>query len=101
MIRQFVFSLLVLAIAAPALAADEKAKTASDQDDPIGRKLSEQIGPFLQTPFVPFNFKVEARSRWKKEYDRLTVDEKSDYCIFQLRNESWYETGKFYDDRPY
>ena len=45
MIRQIAVSLLVFAIVASALAADEKAKAATpnDQDDPIGRKLSERI----------------------------------------------------------
>ncbi|MEI8376673.1 MAG: hypothetical protein WCJ35_27980 [Planctomycetota bacterium] len=103
MIRRAIFVAFLVCIATPAFAADEKAKAAppSDQDDPIGCKLSERIGPFLQTPFVPFNFEVEARMRWKKEYDRLAVDEKIHYCVFQLRNESWYETGSFYTDAPY
>ena len=57
--------------------------TPSDQDDPIGRKLSEQIGPWPEMQ--------EKREAWKKEYQRLTVDEKIHYCIFQLRNEDWME----------
>ena len=103
MIRRAIFAAFLVCIAAPALAADEKAKTASDQDDPIGRKLSDRIGPYLG-PFRPgpLRFLTDAEARdarkqqeawrkkegaWEKEYQRLAVDEQVHYCIFQLRNE--------------
>ncbi len=97
MIRPAIFTILFLWIAAPTLAANEKAKA---DDDPIGRKLSERIGPFVQRLPVFWTTDKEYGA-WKKEYERLTVDEKIRYCIFQLRNESWYETDTFYRDAPY
>ncbi len=107
MFRRIALSLLVFVIAAPALAADQKAKTTNDQDDPIGRKLSERLGPYLgmvditnQETSPLRNEKHEDRldrdltevrnemlALWKKKYQGLTLDEKIHYCIFQLRND--------------
>ena len=102
MIRRVVFAILLSDTARLAVAADEKATipTPSDQDDPIGRKLSEQIGPYMQK--VPFYFtKDETCDAWKKKYEGLTVDEKVHYCVFQLRNESWSETSDPWSDKLY
>jgi hypothetical protein len=105
MIHRVVLSLLVLAIAAPAFAADDKSKSVNEQDDPIGRKLSEQLGPYMQMAFLPHMkdayLKDEKRQGWKKKYERLTVDEKVHYCIFQLKNESWWEDDHILNDEPY
>jgi len=83
MIRRAVFAVLLVCMAALAVAADQRAKAENDQDDPIGRNLSERIGSWPRTR--------EKREAWKKEYTGLTVDEKVHYCIFQLRNEDWLE----------
>jgi hypothetical protein len=97
-----VFTALLIAAAASGYAAEKKAPPATGQDDPIGRKLSERIGPYLQADgSVPADARKEGV--WKKEYSRLTVDEKVHYCIFQLRNESWSELTVFilYTHKPY
>ena len=121
MFRRIALSLLVFVIAAPALAADQKAKTTNDQDDPIGRKLSERLGPYLgmvditnQETSPLRNEKHEDRldrdltevrnemlALWKKKYQGLTLDEKIHYCIFQLRNDSRLGMGLFWNDEPY
>lgn len=76
MIRRAIFA-VVMGIAAPAIAADEKAKfpngekkAPSDQDDPIGRKLSDRIGPFVQTGMFD-RTNQETLAVWRKKYEGL------------------------------
>ena len=38
---------------------------------------------------------------WQKKYEHLTLDEKIHYCIFQLRNECWFESDHFVGLGPY
>ena len=99
MIRRAICAVLLVCIAATAYAADEKAKT-SDQDDPIGRKLSDRIGPFLQTGHF-YRTDADLLAAWRKKYEQLTVEEKVHYCVFQLRNESWSEMFPVWSDKPY
>ena len=100
MFYRVVFCTLAFASAAAVLAADEKAKPSNERDDPIGRRLSERIGPFVQR--LPIFLTTDGKyGAWKKAYDRLTVDEKIRYCIFQLRNESWSDVDEPYSDKPY
>ena len=102
MIRRAVFIAFVFQMSALAVAADEKTKpqAPSDQDDPIGRKLSKRIGPYLQTTPLR-SAKRATREAWKRAYKRLTVDEKVHYCIFQLRNEYWWESDCVWSNEPY
>ena len=97
--RRAIFAVFLVCIAAPACAADQKAKPGND-DDPIGRKLSERIGPFVQTGMFD-RTNDEPITEWRKKYERLTVDEKVHYCIYQLRNESWYDWSSVWSDQPY
>jgi hypothetical protein len=110
MIGRTIFIAILVCTAAPAYAADQKAKAASDQDDPIGRKLSERIGPYLGMVDIT---KHEMRDReltevrnemvavWRKQYEGLTLDEKTHYCVFQLRNESMLGMTGFWSDETY
>lgn len=100
MIRRIVLIAVLVCIATPGCAEKQKAKAANEQDDPIGRKLSERIGPFVQR--LPMFFTTNDKyGPWNKEYERLTVDEKIHYCVFQLRNESWSEIDAPHSDKPY
>ena len=93
MIRRTIFMTVLVAIVASAFAEEQAARAVSvgDQDDPIGRKLSARIGPYMETGLFSF-VNDEKLKAWKKEYGRLTLDEKVYYCIFQLRNESRNES---------
>jgi hypothetical protein len=93
MIRRVMLTALLVSATASAFAAEQKAKatTPSVQDDPIGSKLSERLGPYRQIVWF-HSEKDETRETWKKEYEQLSLDEKVHYCIFQLRNESWSES---------
>jgi hypothetical protein len=94
MIRQTVLLAGLIGVAAAVSAAEEKAKPVppSNQDDSAGKKLSERVGQFPQPDRFFIVVPTQAAwNAWKKKYEGLTADEKVHYCIFQLRNESWYE----------
>ncbi|MGO9107604.1 MAG: hypothetical protein ACLP9L_00080 [Thermoguttaceae bacterium] len=100
MICRSVFSALLVGMVASAYAADERAKAETDQDDPIGRKLSDRVGPFVQTGYF-YHADADLLTAWRKKYEKLTIEEKVDYCVFQLRNESWSEAFPVWSDKPY
>ncbi len=100
MIRRTIFVTVLVAIAAPVFAEGQTPKVV--QDDPIGHKLSERVGPFIET--IPVWFPNDTkRGAWEKEYGRLTLDEKVHYCIFQLQAERWCEMDRhfLYSDELY
>lgn len=98
MINRVVFMALLLYTTVPAFAVDEKAKTARpiDQNDPIGLNLSKRLGDYMPDPAND-----ESLALWKKKYEGLTPDEKIRYCIFQLRNDSWFEWDFVWHETPY
>jgi hypothetical protein len=102
MSRQAILTILLACATAPGLTAEQNATVATpgDHDDPLGRELSERLGPYIQTVPV-FSQKHDKRRVWKQKYGRLTTDEKVCYCIFQLRNESWWERDGIWSDAPY
>lgn len=74
------------------------------QDGPLGAELSERIGPYMQKGRLVLRLQQDWEKRyakWKSEYRELTRDEKIEYCIFQLRNESWSEWDYVGDESPY
>ncbi len=92
MIRYAVFATLLFLTSTQPLGAEQKTTPAAptDRDGSLGGKLSEALGPYVQTTFYSIP-NGETREAWKKKYERLAVDEKVAYCIDQLRNESWSE----------
>jgi hypothetical protein len=91
--KRIVFGLIVFGYTLAVIAADQQ--LAAAPDGPVGSKLSERLGPYDQT--APFRVgEDEKREAWKKEFDRLTLDEKVRYCVFQLRNESWFDGDVFF-----
>jgi hypothetical protein len=102
MIRQIVFTAFLACTAMPVFADDQKANgaTSSEPDDPVGSKLSERLGQYVQTGWFD-DVDGKKHEAWKKKYELLTLDEKIRYCIFQLRKETWFETDSFYREKPY
>ena len=98
MIKRVAFMALLIYAMVPAFATDEKAQNAThgDQDDPIGRKLSERLGDYMTD-----DSNHETLVMWRKKYKGLTLDERVHYCIFQLRNDSWFEWDFIWHKTPY
>jgi hypothetical protein len=101
--KSYIFvSILFLLAIFPLSAASGNQSTLDDK----GRKLSEQIGPYV---LMKYNLpearnlyrRDEKRRAWTAKYNRVALDEKVCYCIFQLRNESWVETDNLSDFEPY
>jgi len=73
------------------------------QEGPLGDKVSERIGPYMQRGQLVLRLQQDWEKRyakWKREYKKLTRGEKIEYCIFQLRNESW-TWDSVWDGSPY
>ena len=74
------------------------------QDKPLGAEVSERIGSYVRKEFLVLGLQEDWEkqyAKWKSEYKQLTRDEKIEYCIFQLRNESWNSFDGVRDKSPY
>lgn len=85
------FPFLFLSVFPFALIAQEKS---------VGAMVSNSIGSFVQRGNLNPVSKKDYES-WVRKYNQLTTEEKVHYCIYQLRNEHWFQSDWAWDNEPH